>query len=414
MSNTWLIVKREYAERVKSKAFIFMTLLIPGVMIVAFGAMLLTAAHAGANEHIGIASNNQALAEEVRDDLASSKAAPITAEVVAPAGEAERAALQQQVDSKQLDGYVWVGSKPSGAPDVNYISRSTSDLFVKSRIEEAVSKAEMRTRLRAQGLPEAEVDRMLAPVSVDSTQIKDGKLVSSDSTKSFLTGYVMVFLLYFSVTYYAMNVARSVIQEKTSRIFEVMLATVKPEEMMAGKMLGVGAAGLTQIMLWISIAAIASFATVVTHSGMPAIHLGISLVQVLGFCIYFLLGFAFYSAVAAAAGACFNAESEVQQLSFVIVMPMFVAVMSYAYILSSPNSAYSVFLSMFPPTAPLAMFLRMTAQMPPLWEIATSIVLMLGAIYGTLWIAARIYRVGILMYGKRPNLPELLRWLRYA
>jgi ABC-2 type transport system permease protein len=255
---------------------------------------------------------------------------------------------------------------------------------------------------------------MLTTVPVQSWQVKDGRVVDTNATKSFLIGYIMVFLLYFSVTYYAMNVARSVIQEKTSRIFEVMLATVRPEEMMAGKMLGVGAAGLTQILLWISLATLASLGTILAHGSVPAIHLGISTVQVLGFCIYFLLGYAFYSAVAAAAGACFNAESEVQQLSFVLVLPMFIAVMSYAYILSSPNAPYSVFLSMFPPTAPLAMFLRMIAQMPPAWEIVTSIVLMLGAIYGTLWIAARIYRVGILMYGKRPNLPELLRWLRYA
>jgi ABC-2 type transport system permease protein len=414
MNNAWLIVKREYAERVKSKAFVFMTLLVPGVMVLAFGAALLTAQHAGADQHIGIASNDVTLALEVRDDLASNKTAPITAEVVASAGEAERAAMQKRVDDKSLDGYVWVDSTGNRTPYVQYVSRSSSDLFIKSRIEEAVSKAVMRSQLRSKGLPQQEVNRLLTQVPIESTQLKDGRAVTSNSEKSFLTGYVMVFLLYFAVTYYAMNVARSVIQEKTSRIFEVMLATVRPEEMMAGKMIGVGAAGLTQIMLWIALAAIASLGTMLAHGPVPAIHLGITWIEVAGFCVYFLLGFAFYSAVAAAAGACFNAESEVQQLSFVIVMPMFLAVMSYAYILSSPNAPYSVFLSLFPPTAPLAMFLRMTAQMPHWWEIALSVGLMLAAIYATLWVAARIYRVGILMYGKRPNVPELLRWLRYA
>ena len=414
MSNSWLIVKREYAERVRSKAFVFMTLLVPGVMVVSFGAALLTAQHAGGDQHIGIASNDEALALEVRDDLASNLTAPITAEVVAPASQAERAAMQQRVDAKQLDGYVWVDARPGAQPFVQYLSRSRSDLFVKTRIEEAVGNAVMRSRLRGQGVPQREVDRLLTQVPVESAQVKDGKLVTSNSEKSFMTGYVMVFLLYFSVTYYAMNVARSIIQEKTSRIFEVMLATVRPEEMMAGKMVGVGAAGLTQILLWVAIAVLASLGTMLAHGAVPAIHLGITWIEVAGFCVYFLLGFAFYSAVAAAAGACFNAESEVQQLSFVIVMPMFIAVMSYAYILSSPNAPYSIFLSLFPPTAPLAMFLRMTAQMPHWWEIALSVGLMLAAIYGTLWVAARIYRVGILMYGKRPNLPELLRWLRYA
>jgi ABC-2 type transport system permease protein len=414
MTNTWLIVKREYIERVRSKAFVFMTLLVPGIMLIAFGAVFFTTARAGANQNIAIASNDADLAMQVRDSLARSEAAPIHAVVVAPATQAERDALIAQVSNKHLDGYVWLGVKPGGEPDVQYDSRSSSDLFVKSRIQEAVSNAEMRSQLKARGLPPAEVDRLMAQVDVSSGEIKNGRVVSSDTDSSFWIGYIMVFLLYFSITYYSMNVARSVIQEKTSRIFEVMLATVKPEEMMAGKMLGVGAAGLTQIALWIVIALLAVAATALSHGALPPMHLKVSLAQLAAFCVYFLLGFALYSAAAAAAGACFNAESEVQQLSFVLVMPMFVAVMSYAYILSSPNAAYSVVLSMLPPTAPLAMFLRITAQTPPWWQIAISLALMVLAIYAMVWIAARIYRVGILMYGKRPTLPELLRWLKYS
>ncbi len=128
-----------------------------------------------------------------------------------------------------------------------------------------------------------------------------------------------------------------------------------------------------------------------------------------------MLGFAFYSAVAAACGASLNAEQEVQQFSFALVMPMLVAILSRAYILSSPNAAYSVFLSLFPPTPPMAMFLRHDwRKRRQSWQIALSLTLMVLAIWGVLWVAARIYRVGILMYGKRPTLPELLRWLRYA
>jgi len=414
MINTWLIVQREYIEKVKSKAFLFMTLLVPGVMVIAFGAVFLTTLRAGANQNIAIASNDQALAMAVRDNLANNPTAPIHAVVVAPATQADRDALIDQVSNKHLDGYVWLGAKPGGEPDVQYNSRSSSDLLVKSRIQEAVSNAEMSSHLQARGLSPAEVSRMMSQVDVGSGEIKDGHIVTSDSDSSFWVGYVMVFLLYFSITYYSVNVARSVIQEKTSRIFEVMLATVRPEEMMAGKMLGVGAAGLTQIAIWIGIASLGFLATAVSHGALPDVHLKISAAQLISFCVYFLLGFAFYSAAAAAAGACFNAESEIQQLSFALVMPMFVAVMSYAYILSSPNSTYSVVLSLFPPTAPLAMFLRITAQTPPWWQIALSLALMLVAVYFMLWIAARVYRVGILMYGKRPTLPELLRWLKYS
>jgi len=414
MNNTLLITKREYLERVRTKAFVFMTLLVPGIMALSFGAAYLTAQHAGGDQHIAIASNDAALAVAVRDQLTDSKTAPIHADVIAPANESQQDALIQRVNDKQLDGYLWLGATAGQATEVQYDTHSAPDMFVSSRIQDAVDSAQVRMNLEDKGFKKADVDRLMKQVTVKTAQVKDGKVVTSDAGKSFWTGYLMMFLLYFSVTYFSMNVARSVIQEKTSRIFEVMLATVKPNDMMAGKMLGVGAAGLTQIVIWVLLAAAVSFGTLVAHGAAGQIHLGVSWLQVTAFCVYFLLGFTLYSAIAAAAGACFNAESEVQQMSIAIVLPMLVAMLSYGYITSSPNAPYSVILSIFPLTAPLAMFLRMLAQTPPLWQIALSVVILLLTIYGTLWVAARIYRIGILMYGKRPTLPELLRWLRYA
>jgi len=414
MNNTLLIMKREYLERVKTKAFLFMTLLVPGVMALSFGAAFLTAQHAGQDQHIAIASNDEPLALAVRDQLAESKTAAIEADVIAPADEMQQNALIRRVNDKQLDGYLWLGTKTGEATAVQYDTHSTPDMFVSSRIQDAVDNAQVRMKLEDKGFQRADVDRLMKQVTVNTAQVKDGKVVTSDAGKSFLVGYLMMFLLYFSVTYFSMNVARSVIQEKTSRIFEVMLATVKPSDMMAGKMLGVGAAGLTQILIWAVLAAAISVGTLLTHGAAGQIHLGVSPLQMAAFCVYFLLGFALYSSIAAAAGACFNAESEVQQMSIAIVLPMLVAMLSYGYIESAPNAAYSVILSIFPLTAPLAMFLRMLAQTPPIWQIALSVAVLLLTIYGTLWIAARIYRVGILMYGKRPTLPELLRWLRYA
>jgi ABC-2 type transport system permease protein len=414
MSNTLLIMKREYLERVKTKAFIFMTLLVPGVMALSFGAAYLTAQHAGQDQHIAIASNDAALALAVRDQLGDSKTAPIHADVIAPADESQQNALIQRVNDKQLDGYLWLGVKTGQATEVQYDTHASPDLFVSSRIQDAVDNAQVRMKLEDKGFQKADVDLLMKQVTVTTAQVKDGKVVTSDAGKSFWVGYLMMFLLYFSVTYFSMNVARSVIQEKTSRIFEVMLATVKPSDMMAGKMLGVGAAGLTQILIWVVLAVAVSMGTLLTHGAAGQIHLGGSWLQMASFCVYFLLGFTLYSAIAAAAGACFNAEAEVQQMSIAIVLPMLVAMLSFGYIESSPNAAYSVFLSIFPLTSPLAMFLRMLAQTPPLWQILLSVTVLLLTIYGTVWIAARIYRVGILMYGKRPTLPELLRWLRYA
>jgi len=415
MRNVWLITKREYIERVKSKAFVFMTLLIPGIMVLAFGAIYLTTQHMGGDKHIVIASNNMPLALEVKDELAESKTAPIQAVVMAPVSKAEGDAQIARVDAKDLDGYLWLYQPEGNAlPEATYTTRSSADMFSTSRIQDAVSNSVMRRQLMERGFAKADVDQVLHQVTIQTQQVKNGKAVTSDSTQSFMVAYLMMFLLYFSVTFFSMNVARSVIQEKTSRIFEVMLATVRPGDMMAGKMIGVGAAGLTQIAIWIFLGLLLASGSLLGRLTGGPVHLGVSLLQVSGFCVYFLLGFAFYSALAAGFGACVNAEQEVQQFSLVLVMPMLIAFMSYTYILSSPNAPYSVFLSLFPPTAPIAMFLRLTAQTPPVWQIAASVALMVLGIWGVLWVAGRLYRVGILMYGKRPTLPELLRWIRYA
>jgi ABC-2 type transport system permease protein len=257
---------------------------------------------------------------------------------------------------------------------------------------------------------------MTRHADIQTMQIRGGQLVPSNSLKSFFGAYAMMFLIYFTVVFYGMNVARSVVEEKTSRIFEVLLSTVKPQSLMAGKLLGVGAAGLTQMAIWfvlISAVVGSSAASASTgHGGLAAF--GIHPLQLFFLAAYFLLGFFFYSAIAAAVGASVSSEQEIQQFSMVIVAPLTVGMILIGYITSNPTALPVVLLSLFPPCAPIVMFLRMSSQMPPAWQIALSMVLMLLFIWGAIWVASRIYRVGILMYGKRATLPEMLRWMRYS
>ena len=193
-----------------------------------------------------------------------------------------------------------------------------------------------------------------------------------------------------------------------------MLATVTPEESMTGKLLGVGGAGLAQIAIWVTVAALLVATPLASQVGLHDFHIGVRVSQLVSFVVYFVLGFLLYSSVAAMIGAVVGAEQEVQQFAFPLILPMFVVLVSYPFILGAPNSTYAVTLSLFPFTAPLAMILRIASQTPPLWQIALSVAIMAVTIWLVLKLAARIYRVGILMYGKRPNLPEILRWLRYA
>jgi ABC-2 type transport system permease protein len=415
MREVLLIARREYLERVQSRAFLMMTILFPLFIGLMIGGSFLAGKLSSGAKNIGIASNDPVLAREVAAEMqpASSTKPP---EVIAPVTEADRAALNRRVEDKTLDGYLWLEKKPGeSTPEATFVSRSSGDLFSLGGMESAVNHGFQREQLIQHGVSSAEIRAMTRHAEIQTMQLRQGQLLPSNSLKSFFGAYAMMFLIYFTVVFYGMNVARSVVEEKTSRIFEVLLSTVQPQSLMAGKLLGVGAAGLTQMALWlllVSIIVVASGSASLGTAGLASF--GIHPQQLFFLVAYFLLGFFFYSAIAAAIGASVSSEQEIQQFSIVIVAPLTVGMVLITYITSNPTALPVVLLSLFPPCTPIVMFLRMSSQMPPAWQIALSMVLMLVFIWAAIWLASRIYRVGILMYGKRATLPEMLRWMRYS
>jgi ABC-2 type transport system permease protein len=421
MHEVLLIARREYLERVRSRAFLMMTILFPLMISLLIGGSVFAGKLSSGVKDIAIASNDAVLAHAVADEMQSEPSnrrnsmqkAP---EVIAPASDADRAALNRRVEDKSLDGYLWLEQKPGAeAPEATFISGSAGDLFSLGGMESAVDHGLERKQLLQHGETEADITAMTHHADIQTMQIREGRLTPSNSLKSFFGAYAMMFLIYFTVVFYGMNVARSVVEEKTSRIFEVLLSTVRPQSLMAGKLLGVGAAGLTQMGIWfvlLSAVVTTSASASIGPEGLSAY--GIHPLQLFFVVAYFLLGFFFYSAIAAAIGASVSSEQEIQQFSMVIVAPLAVGMVLISYITSNPTALPVVLLSLFPPCAPIVMFLRMSSQMPPAWEIALSMVLMLLSIWGAIWVASRIYRVGILMYGKRATLPEMLRWMRYS
>jgi ABC-2 type transport system permease protein len=226
----------------------------------------------------------------------------------------------------------------------------------------------------------------------------------------------MVMVLYMTVLLYGINVMRSILEEKTSRIMEVMLSTASAKQMMAGKILGVGAVGLTQVVIWMGTALVFSAGALVANA--EQIKGVLSVKMLVFFAVYFLLGYILYSTLCAAVGSMVNSEQEAQQLQFLVMMPMILSIIMIMQIFQHPNSQMAFWGSLFPFTAPLVMFTRIAMQTGSLWDIgwqiALSIGLMLATIYGMIWLCGRIYRVGILMYGKKPNLPEIMKWIKYA
>jgi ABC-2 type transport system permease protein len=415
MHNLVLVARREYLEQIRGRAFRVSTILVPVLFGVIIFIAYLAGRGSGVGKHVIVAAPRTALAEAIRAQLVSNKDARTTVDIVAPATQDDRARLVAKVESKNVDGLLWVNVGPDGATTATYTSQSSGDIVITGRLESALNHALAMDRMTARGMSTAEADALLKDVRVDTLQVgKEGKEVKSSGIGSYLKGYIMALLLSMTTMIYGMNVARSIIQEKTSRIFEVMLSIAKPGDMLAGKLIGVGAVGLTQIAIWVLAGAVIAGSPIAMAalSGQLSIH--VSWVEGVLFAVYFLLGYLLYASLFAGLAASCETEQELQMYTPLAALPIWLSFALIWLVINDPSSALSIAASLFPATAPIIMMLRMGSQMPHPWEFAASIAIMIASIWIVLWISARLYRVGILMYGKRATLPELIRWLRYS
>ena len=412
MLNIWLIAKREYLERVRAKSFLLMTVLIPVLMGgLVYGAALVNG-RSGSNLHIAVVTEDRQFGLDLKSELESAthidsdgdsgKQGVTKVDVISPPASDTRATLDSQLQDRRLDGYIWVTppATPHTRPTFEWVSKSKADILTPALLGSGIRTTLTREGLGSLGMPLPEIDSLLQPVD----------LVSKDKNAAFASVYALFFLMYFVILFYGMNVARSIIEEKTSRVFEVLLATIRPEELMAGKVLGVGAVGLTQIGIWIvaglTVAKLGLLAAGVSFSITP--------VQVGFFILFFLLGYVLYSSVAAALGAMTSSEQELQQMNMFLMLPLIACSLVILRVVRDSDGLIAKAFSFFPFCTPLIMYVRIAVRQPPAWQIALSIAGLVLTILAVLWFASRIYRVGILMYGKKPNLPEILRWLKYS
>jgi ABC-2 type transport system permease protein len=415
MNNMLLIAKREYLEQIRGRAFRLSTIGLPVLFAVIIGVGYLASLGLGDNKRLVITATDPALAVAIRNQLMSDTESKATVDVVVPDDPDTRAALLEQLQAKSIDGVLSVDAASGGVPKATYTSQSSGDFIINSKLEKALDDGLVDQRLNGAGMNTADADAALKGIPIQSFQVKkDGSIVKTNAEASFWKGYVMALLLSMTTMIYGLNVARSIIQEKTSRIFEVMLATVKPSDMLAGKLIGVGTVGLTQIAIWLVAGAailISPFAAALL-TGEYAVHF--TWTEGILFPVYFLLGYLLYSSLFAGLAATCETEQELQMYMPLAAAPTWLSFALIVLVINDSNSIWSILASMFPPTAPIIMFLRMASEIPPVWQFALSIGLMIVSIWATLWFSSRLYRVGILMYGKRATLPELLRWLRYS
>jgi len=429
MRNVWIIAHREYMERIRTRGFLITTVMIPMIIAAfAFGSTFL-ASRANQDLRIAVVSTDAQLAHDLQEELerqaksaasgdetamgrgiGTSKPLNIAVTAVEPGTDAEHR-LEGQLDSGELDGYLRVAATGMGArPAFTFTPRSAGTSAVKVLLATSLEKVMLREQFERRGMKAPEADAFLAPVTIDTAKRNQRQ----DNESAEVCVSVLFFVMYLVIMLYGMNVARSIIEEKTSRIFEVMMATIRPEALMAGKIIGVGSVGLTQVGIWLCMLLLLAASSVAIHLGGDTLHISLTGSQIGFFFVYFILGYLLYSSIAAALGAITNSEQELQQMNMFLVLPLLSCFVLLGTLVSTPDTTVARVLALVPLFTPLLMYFRVSLGHPAAWEVALSLVLTLGTICGIIWVTSRIYRIGVLMYGKRPNLAEVRRWLKYS
>jgi ABC-2 type transport system permease protein len=420
MHNVWLIARREYIERIRTRGFLITTIMIPAIMAgFIFGSTFLNS-KAKPDTRIAIVSSDTQLALDLQAELqplmrgsqARAVGHPRLIVDAMDIGPDTRSIVDQELASGDLDGYLWIAPArtPGARPTFTFTPRSSDQDAMRSVLAGALSRVLLREQLAHRGIVAADADTMLQPVEIVAAHLPRHE----DHESAQVSVTVLFFLMYMVIMLYGMNVARSIIEEKTSRIFEVMLATIRPAEMMAGKIIGVGSVGLTQVAIWLAAGMLLARSSMVTRLAGHSLQITLTGPQVVYFFVYFILGYVFYSSIAAALGAMTNSEQELQQLNMFLVLPLAFCFIMLKDVLETPDGTLARILALIPPFTPLLMYLRVCLGHPSPLEVTASIVLTSASIYGIIWVTSRIYRIGVLMYGKRPNIMEILRWLRYS
>jgi ABC-2 type transport system permease protein len=414
----WIIAKREYLERVKTRSFILATFATPVLMGVFLLLPALISASTARNimresekARVVIASDNRALAELAAGELSRQHGTHYDSSVVSPTSPDERAQLDRQLDAGEIEGYVWLDASALASRHVVFRTSHVSDFIVQRRLSDALSYAFAAQRMVKQGSSAGDVAATLEPV--DLKAVRAGKSSSTyNEVRGAVVVFVMVFVMFFSLLSYGVMVMRSVMEEKSSRITEVLMCAASAQELMTGKILGTGSVGLTQIAIWFAMAAFGTHRSLYLQTALKVLDVGPSLIVY--FVVFYVLGYLLYSAIFAGIGAIFNTIDEAQQWNFVVILPLIAASAMILPVATSSDSAIAISASLFPFCSPILMFERLAVHNPPLWQLVLSFVLLIGTICFVMFVSGRIYRTGVLMYGKRPTLRELSRWLRYA
>jgi ABC-2 type transport system permease protein len=426
MSKPWLVIaRREFLERVRTKWFMIGTLLGPIGMVALIVIPAVLARTGPDSVRIKLVDHTGRLAPVVEQTLELQRGWQVENVPVGPdvlpdgkPGPSSNDGLLVDIRDDKIDGFVMIPADALDQGLITYKGDNATNQEVVITILRSLQGAVTRVRATDAKVTEDQLAVVLMPVNIDIEQ-NMGEAKGSSGAAAFIVGYAVMLILYMAIVLYAMNVMRSVVQEKTSRVVELMVAAAKPSALMGGKILGVGAVGLVQLSVWLGMAyltmeyresVLGAFG--VDGAGgfaLPTLHPQ----EIAVVLVYFVLGYFFYASLYAAVGAMVSTEQEAQQAQTPVILLLIIPMTCMQLVANDPRGSTAELMTMLPFSSPILMPMRFLLGGASGLQVAISLGILMVSTAAVVVVAARIYRVGILMYGKRPSLRELVRWLRY-
>lgn len=451
MTKFLAIVKREYVQRVRSKLFVIMTVLGPILLMVftvvptllmniktedtrlavldqtegrlLFASVRDSLMRPGHNRELGtraeLANSASANSKDRMEKAAkgmTGKFQVIPVDSQARSLEEIKRELSSKVAKEELEGYLIIPPdiiKNSEAKPV-YYGRNLSDVISQAQIEKAINDAVRKQRLTAAGVNEEALERLSKPVdlAVYPVNEKGEEGTRASGIAGFAIPFIIAFLIYLTVLLYGQVILGAVIEEKETRIAEILFSSVRSWTLMLGKLIGVSLVALTQLGLWAL--GFALLAGALGSQGMGDVDINLPPVFFFYLFVFFTLGYFIYATLYVLVGSMVTTTQEGGQVAMPIIFTLMAGLYMAFPVMRSPNSTLAVWLSMVPFFSPIVMVVRIVSQTPPLWQIALSVLIGVVTVFLLLWVAARVYRVGMLMYGKKATIPEVMRWIRQA
>jgi ABC-2 type transport system permease protein len=454
MNKLFAIIKREYVRLVRSKFFVIMTVLGPFLLVVFTIVPGLLFTIKTGETRIAVIDQTEgarlyepirsALLQEVRDveddddqgmeqsvqqnpkqrmeKAGTSLKGSFRVEQVNPDGrpiDDVRHLLNARIGQGQLDGYLVLPPDilTNSESKTAYYGRNVGDVITRGQIEKRLNSAVRRQRLIAQGVRVQDVDSLSKSVDVKTYPVNEkGQEGAQDSGAGFAMVFIIAFLIYITVLLYGQVVLGAIVEEKETRIAEILFSSVRPLHLMVGKLIGVSLMALTQLAIWATaFGVIAVYAIPALAASGREIHLPhLPLVFFVYFFLFFVMGYFIYSTIYVLVGSMVTTTQEGGQMAMPIVFLLMAGLYMAFPVIRAPNSSFAFWVSMVPFFAPITMMVRIVSQQPPFWQIALSFGIGCVTVVGLLWLASRIYRIGMLMYGKKATIPEVIRWVRQS